>query len=299
MRTLSVLIFILSAVPAAAADTPYTLALSLPDQSAKELGERFTVQLDLHLQKPYRLNAKSLPGKERVGLHLQREEPQVSASWGLWAAHSYQITIPYQVIGHSAERAHVLVPALVLDLQTDEESFPLVVAPFNVEIAPGLALLQREPGEALDLLPQRAPPLLNTPKWLLGALAFAFLLLLQLAGMLWRRWLGPLWWRYQRPFARANRALAKLAPSAQQAVRLRLFHAALNSSAGETVLSCDLGDFLHRCPHFKPLEAQFEQLFRYSDQYYFQAYTTPAPKPQGRFDVGELLRNCARIEALQ
>ena len=294
MRILSALIFILSINLAESAAAPYALELVLPADATKALGEKFYVELNLKLEKSYRLEEASIPSSGRVGLQLQRSQPELRKPW-FWFQRDYRLRIPYQVISQSAEPSFVVVPALVLSLISDGESYPLVVEPFSVTIAGGVTLAERKLGGPLELLAARYPPVLDARLWNTGFFASLAALLVIVSWLLWQRLLAPLWEKYQRPFARASRALAKLPASVDERGKLQIVHRALDDSANETVLSCDLEKFLRRYPHFAPAGAGIKHFFTVSDRLF---YCTDSSVGQS-MDVGVLLSQCALIEQEQ
>ena len=294
MRILSALIFILSINLAESAAAPYALELLLPADATKVLGEKFSVELKLKLEKSYRLDEASIPSSGRVGLQLQRSQPELHKPW-LWFQRDYRLRIPYQVISQSAEPSFVVVPALVLSLTADGKSYPLVVEPFSVSIAGGVTLAERKLGDPLDLWAARYPPVLDARLWNTGFLVSLAALLVIAFWLLWQKLLAPLWEKYQRPFARANRALAKLPASVDERSKLQIVHRALDDSAQETVLSCDLENFLQRYPHFAPVGTGIEHFFTVSDRLF---YCTDSRVGQS-MDIGELLSQCALIEQEQ
>lgn len=294
MRTVSALIFTLSSAAALASPTPYSIELSNPTENAKGLGQRFYREISLHVEPPFTLDKNSIPLPKRTGLYLQQQAIELRWDWQAgWNA--YTLRIPYQVIGQSDKRAFAIVPAFVVDLRDGDQNFPVVLEPFSVEIKPGPAMTDRATGTALPLAPPHPPPNLPLAAWLLAALSSAALLALLCCTWLWRRVLGPLWRRHQRPFAQAARALRRLPKTADESHYAALAHRAFNASAGSTVLSCDVPAFLASQPHVAPHADAISAFFQASDNRLFAQIDTADSKHQ----ITELLQRCAHAEAAQ
>ncbi len=294
MRIVSVLIFTLSAFVARAAPAPYELSTTLLSAAPKQLGERFSVQLQLSLDPPYALDMTALPEPARLGLELQQEAVIVQTHWQL-RGRRYSITVPLQVISQSPTEQEALVPALVFSLVDGADDYPLVIEPFSVRVLAGFPLEDRAQGEALPLLDSQAGSPARPWFAQLLAMAAGSVLVVLAAGQLFLRVVSPWWERRQRPFARANRHLASRSSSLNSAQRLAIAHRAINETSERTVLSGDLTNFLVENPEYSDLLQSFDDFYRQSNQLCFRRDQTSGDTQS----AAELVARCARIEAMR
>jgi mxaA protein len=197
----------------------------------------------------------------------------------------YRIRLVYQVFKGVRDAETVAVPALPLRFNRAGQAAEADAPGWNFTLTPIIP-----PGTADDTVALRGdlpPPSLpdrGPGRWLLACLAGLAGLGVyagERAGLLRRR--AP-------PFVRAARALKTLGrqPSSLDTWRqgARLVHAALNETAGHTVLSGQLRRFLAARPDYAGLQAELEQFFRHSDRLFFaEAADWPADYPLARLEA--------------
>lgn len=252
------------------------------------IGDTFSHHLYLELNAPFRLLTEALPKPGRVTHWLELRPPTVTTRRLQRTVLAYEIVLTYQLINIEPGQQQYLTPSLALAYSDGQGRFtlPVTARPFT---ASTLSDPQRR-----TIQPDRPPPPL-TPAWL--ALGFSAALgCSALLGLAYIHLTLPWLSRHQRPFARAERALAQLPPvwdAAQTQTALRLLHQALNETHGTTLFAADLERFLDRQPGFAHLREPLAELLRQSRAVFFLADPTAAPTAA---DLRRLCRQCRDAE---
>ena len=250
------------------------------------VGDVVTRHITLTIKKPYELIEESLPivGYEKtyrgqpIGIYLNAikhtkkdEDTKVV----------HQLTLTYQILtsGIVAKRAAVLAEYLRLinTASKDKELVKYRVPMWEFVISPLSVFGQIKVED--DMSQFRGPLLLDASSHkrnlniLLAALVLSLLGLLYIIGK--HAWLP----RMGGPFAKTYRTIKKQANTPQgiqQAVTS--MHAALNTSAGNSLFMNNLDEFLAKKPAFKTIQSEISQFFALSRQVFFE--------PNAKHDVG-------------
>lgn len=283
---------------------PLQAAVDVPQLSSVEpvayghrLGDVIERRLLLRLPPGARLEEASLPAPGQPGA-LELRELQHSAAAD---APEQTLRLRYQVMRSSEQPAVIELPTLTLRITLPAGSpgaarrealvradvWPLVVSPLTPPQPPeraGLGALQ----------PDR--PLPDAPIAPIRQLAQAGALLavLATAWLGWRHLGRPLWWRRQRPFACAWRALRRSEGDLDS--HLRQLHRAIDADAGRAVQAEDLPAWLAQRPQYAPLEADLRALLEASTAHFF-APTNTADDPALDARLRQLSRQLASAEA--
>lgn len=209
-----------------------------------------------------------LPEREKIGVWLQRRTAHVVRD----GAGARWLEVDYQIINASRDLDVIALPALTLrgrDGATLEvPAWPLSVSAMTPQTVSGQGGLQ-------TLQPDRSPPAADVAaltvrlRW--SVFAGVISIFAWLAWWRWREWRAA----QQRPFARAVRALATLAPESSEAwVAL---HRAFDASAGEVIQPATLPRLFARVPALLPLRAEIEAFYAASAARFFADAPTASP----------------------
>lgn len=228
-----------------------------------------TVARTIRLQLPagMAVDAASLPrpGKRGGALELRRVA---------WRQAEQALWVEYQVLLSPPAPRVLEMPAIELRLQRGKgqppaslriDAWPVTVVP----LLPAEAPSRRGFG---DMQPDRPPPALD-----LGGHASRMLALAVVAGVLLlyllQVYVGLPWWaRRHRPFGQAWRVLQALPPqpdTAQRRAAWAAVHAALNRTAGATLLADGVPGFIAAHPRYAPLQPALADFFARSRSGFF------------------------------
>lgn len=253
------------------------------------VGDVLERTITLTVKKPYELVKESIPivGYEHrykgqiSGIELVKittEETPHSDSTTHVLHLSYQVFTTGKLAKPAALRAEIVKMRNTEKkevLQYRIPSFSFRISPLSVF---GSVKLKEE------MSPLTAPLLLDSSKQklyikvLLGVLIAALLGLLYIFGL--HAWLP----RMGAPFAKAYRDIRKIPDTAeglQQAVAR--VHQSLNKTAGNSVFSSNLQNFVEKNSAFMPVKHEIEKFFSLSRQVFFESHTTQ--------NLGENLEN--------
>jgi mxaA protein len=199
---------------------------------------------------------------------------------------AYRITLTYQAFKGVREAETLTVPALPLRFNYDGQTVETEAPAWSFNLMP--LIPAKLPDEAVSLrgdLPAPAYSNARHVQWLSAWLA-------GLAGMgVYAAWnLGlPPFRRHAPPFIRAALALKKLGrkPATLDKHRqgVKQVHAALNETAGHTLISAQLPHFLQTHPEYTSSAAELEQFFKVSDRLFFSGDgPSPADFPLSRLE---------------
>lgn len=250
------------------------------------IGDVVRRHITLTIKKPYRLIEESLPivGYEKtyrgqpIGVYLSALS-HTKKDEGDQVVH--QLTLDYQIFTSSvvAKRAAVLAEYLRL-LNTESKDREVVkyrVPMWEFVISPLSVFGQIKVED--DMSQFRGPLLMDANnqrirlKISLGLLVMSLLGLLYIVGK--NAWLP----RMGGPFAKAYRIIKKQ-DNTPQGIQdaVSSMHAALNTSAGHSLFTDNLDEFLARKPAFKAIKFEVQQFFGLSNQVFFE--------PNAKHEVG-------------
>ncbi|BCX82535.1 mxaA protein [Methylomarinovum caldicuralii] len=276
------ILFLLAFTPSilAAAGPQILLERRTPPPFGHRVGSLLTQHLDIFAPASWHLDPASLPPTGPLGdwLEIRHLNWQTRKADG---GRRYRIDITYQIFPNPKESLQWALPPVTLRFQTPEEQKSQTVTapawPFTVAALTDIT----RPEDQIALRPLwQSPPALLSPYWwrLAGLGLLLTTLLLVLA---WhRRWLP-----WQRPpFAHRWRKFRRALGAGDTGAALRLFHRALDESAGHALFAHQLDDFCRQQPAFAAQRQALQDFFRLSRRTFFAA-TPHRPDP-------------ARIEAL-
>ena len=278
----------LSAVAAHALDSqllpdikPGVVTMQLQDPARAvgyTVGDDLTRHLVVTIKKPYKLIDESLPiigyQKRYRGQPLGIDLSAISHSKkDDGASVIHDITLSYQIWTSKTTVKNGALPAEYLHIINVESKGKEVVKfripSFEIAISPIAAFGQVKIED--DMSKYRGPLLIDRSAQkqrlsiLLSVLALSLLGLLYMLGK--HAWLP----RMGGPFARSYRQIRKL-PNTPQGIQQAVssMHAALNATAGNSLFSVNLDDFLAKKPAFKAIETEMTQFFGLSRQVFFE-----------------------------
>ena len=248
------------------------------------VGDILERDITLEVKKPYKLIDSSLPivGYEKrykgqvLGVDLSsishtKDEGKESTT--------HHIKLAYQVFTNNVVAKHVSLPAEYIRLIKDGKvaqyripSWDFVVSPLSIF---GAVKVEN------DMSPYRGPLLLDASKDKLRLQVMLGILGISLLGLLYI--LGKFTWlpRMGGPFAKAYRDLRRLPRTEEglQAAVSRL-HLAFNTTAGQSVFSDTLDEFIMQKPAFGAIRRDIEQFFQVSRQVFFEPNAPQIADPQ-------------------
>ncbi len=242
------------------------------------VGDVLTRHITLSIKKPYKLIDESLPiiGYEKryrgqpIGIDLS-DIKHTSKDNGKEVIHD--LTLSYQVWSNKTVVKPGALPAEYLNLinleSKGKEVVKFRIPSFEFTISPIAVFGQIKIED--DMSKYRGPLLLdNAPekqrlKVLLTILALSLLGLLYMLGK--HAWLP----RMGGPFAKSYREIRKL-PNTPQDIQQAVasVHASLNATAGNSLFSDNLDQFLAKKPAFNAIKTEMQQFFGLSNQVFFE-----------------------------
>lgn len=261
------------------------------------VGDILTREITVTIKKPYVLVEESLPivGYERrykgqlIGIDLAKLDYTKETGK---EANTHHISLSYQVFTNNVVAKPAALPGEYLRLldtsSKDKKVYRYRIPSWNFSISP-ISVFGQVKVES-DMSGYRGPLLLDASgpqtrlNVLLAVLAIASLALLYILGK--HAWLP----RMGGPFAKAYRTITRSnhnAEGMQQAVS-RL-HDALNASAGYSLFSNNLSEFLLKKPAFQHIQTELAQFFDLSRQVFFEPNSS---KPLGEQQWAWLTQFC-------
>ncbi len=251
------------------------------------VGDVITRHVILKVKKPYKLIDESLPivGYQKrykgqlLGIDLSGIK-HTSKDNGTVVTH--ELDLSYQVFTNKTVAKRSAIPTEYVNIinvdSKGKEIGKFRIPSFELVISPIAAFGQVKIEE--DMSKFRGPLLLNRAplamrlKILLSLFGLSLLALLYMLGK--HTWLP----RMGGPFAKAYRAIRK-APNTPQGLQQAVssMHQSLNSTAGVSLFSGNLEQFLVQKPAYKTIKTEFEQFFALSRQVFFE--------PNSKHNVGE------------
>jgi mxaA protein len=241
------------------------------------IGDIVTRHITLTIKKPYVLIEESLPivGYEKtyrgqpIGVYLNALK-HTKKDEGDRVVH--QLTLDYQIFTSSvvAKRAAVLAEYLRLLNTEDKEVVKYRVPMWEFVISPLSVFGQIKVED--DMSQFRGPLLMDAGRETMRFKILLVFLVLSLLGLLYILGKGAWLPRMGGPFAKAYRTIKKQADSPQGIQNaVASMHAALNTSAGHSLFSDNLDQFLTKRPSFKAIKPEIQQFFGLSNQVFFEA----------------------------
>ena len=249
------------------------------------VGDVLQRQITLTIKKPYYLVEESLPiigfektyrgqpiGVNLAGLkHTKKDEGEQIV---------HHLTLDYQIFTSSvvAKRAAVLAEYVRLVNTSDKDDLVKYRIPMWEFVISPLSVFGQIKVED-DMSQFRGPLLMDASKEKMRLKTLLVLLALSLIGLLYI--LGKNAWlpRMGGPFAKAFRNIKKQdnTPQGIQSA-VSSMHAALNTSAGNSLFMNNLDEFLAKKPAFNAIKSEINQFFDLSRQVFFE--------PNAKHDVG-------------
>lgn len=266
------------------------------------VGDKLERTITLDIKKPYVLLDTSLPivGYERrykgqiVGIELSdikhfKEEKDNSTK--------HTLHLVYQVFTNNVVAKPAILPPEIVKLQNGKEVVQYRIPSWQFAISP-ISIYGSVKIES-DMSPFRGPLLLNADTERQWVKILAAVLALSLLGLLYifgrHAWLP----RMGGPFAKAYRQVSKLrrhsADNGLQAAVSRV-HEALNKTAGQSVFSDTLDDFLARKPNFRPVKDEIEKFFGLSRHVFFAPHAQHEAGAQPLDWLRSFCRHCRDCE---
>ncbi|MES2637471.1 MAG: hypothetical protein V4605_09115 [Pseudomonadota bacterium] len=241
------------------------------------VGDILTRTITLNIKKPYQLIDESLPiiGYERrykgqlIGIDLSDLKHDKKENND---AVKHTLHLSYQVFTNNVVAKHGSLPAEYLRIinTKSKEVVKYRIPSWDFAISP-IAIFGAVKVEA-DMSDFRGPLLLDNSKQKQYLNFLLAILVLSLLGLLYM--LGKHAWlpRMGGPFAKSYRLIRKspnTPAGVQQAVSS--MHQSLNATAGMSLFSGNLSQFLEQKPNFKPITSEIEQFFALSRQVFFES----------------------------
>jgi mxaA protein len=263
------------------------------------VGDVLNRTVTLEIKKPYELIKESLPivgyehrwkgqvsGIELIKISTESKEHANSVS--------HVIDLSYQVFTTSRTARPAILRGEIVKIRnaTNKDVVQYRIPSFNFRVSPlsvyGQVVLK-------DEMSPFVPPLqLDSSKeklylrLLIGALTLSLLGLLYILGV--HAWLPKM----GAPFAKAYRDIRKMpndATSLKQAVSR--VHQSINVTAGASVFSHTIDDFLKAKPAFTPMKKELETFFNFSREVFFEAGNSTVTK-EWLLSLCCKLRDCER-----
>lgn len=272
------------------------LVVQEPRAYGHQVGDVVTRTLTLEVPRRLTLVEGSLPETGRVGPSLELVAVR-HASRATFDGRRHTIELDYQIFLAPPEPRLMDLPRVALRFTGEggrEESLRVDLAP--VTVSP-LAPADASPRAGLgDLRPDVTPlPVDTAPeRWRLAL--YGLLALGPLGYLASVHLVGPWRHRRDRPFARAERELARLpleAPAEQWLGAWRTLHGALDASAGRVLRAEIVDRFLAERPAFASQRGELLSFFERSQALFFGGQ---APQPADRQWLRDFCRRCFDIE---
>lgn len=254
------------------------------------------------------------PGPQQYWLDLVdvRHETKAAGSGTL-----HHLTLSYQIFYSALEPKRVTIPKTTLFFSAPESGAATtppppqvtrVVPALEVIVSPLREIIQSSPGAPADQAKPDESPLradaVAMPVVTGGVrsrlLAAGLLLLSVLTGLAYQYALWPFGKRAERPFTRAERAIARLSGSSDDMLtyeqQLRILHRAFDEAAGNRVLTQDIPRFLSAHTEYREFEQRVRTFFGASSLAFFGGNTDAAYSILPRDDLADFARDMAREE---
>ncbi len=263
------------------------------------VGDVISRKITLTIKKPYQLIKESIPivgyehrykgqvsGIELVNINLSSKESSDSEIHKLDL--SYQIFTTSRVAKPAVLRAEIIK---LRNIENKKEVLQYRIPSFSFRISPlsvyGAVKLDQE------MYPFTPPLTIDSSKQHFNVKLLISILALSLLGLLYI--LGKHAWlpRMGKPFSKAYRYIKKL-PETQTGLQQAVsrMHESLNKTAGVSVFSHTLDQFIENNPRFEPAKYEIQKFFNLSQEVFFE----PVSKSHvGNDPSGWLLKFCRHL----
>jgi mxaA protein len=286
MKSLFALLFALSVCqPLFAAEPIHAINVTPARSYGIVIGDMLTSEIYIAVEPSVTLETNSLP---QAGSAVDDILEIRDVQWNQQTTPAetiYHLRLSYQIFKGIRDAETLTVPALPLRFQHNGQSLAAQAPEWHFTLNPIIPAKLAD--EAVTLQGALPAPIPDDNGHLHGLLAYlAGLCGLVLYG-LWR--LG--WLRHSSsPFKQAACSLKKLRRTRPTLDAWRqgakLLHTALNETAGHTVLSGQLPQFLAHHPAYASLHTELEQIFLLSDRLFFaEAADYPSDYPLARMET--------------
>ncbi len=283
------------ACAASVAATELSATIVEPRAFGYQLGDVVARAVTVHIPDGLVLVDASVPqpGARGHALELRSVRRGSSAEAG---GRRVELRLEYQVFLSPPQVRTLEMPTFTLRFEGAPRAQDLRIDAWPVTVAP-LAPVDVSPRRGLgELLPDAAPPPIDTSASRMRLLVWAAVSLLLLA-YLGHVYFGlPLWRRAHRPFAQAWRALRRAPPAGADPASRAAFqrvHEALNRTAGEVVFEQGIERFVAAQPRFAHLRDELGRFFQRSRREFF---ADGRPDDADRVWLIEFCRRCRDAE---
>ena len=276
-------LLVLIGTPGLAAEPAALLNASTQEPRAfgYQVGDVLSRSVTLHVPDGLVLDESSLPLPGARGKALELRGV-ARASHGEPGGRRIELALDYQVFLSPPEVRTLEMPTFTLRFKGRPLEQALRIDAWPVTVAP-LVPVEVSPRRGLgELQPDTPAPRIDTRAARLRLLVYAGVLGLLLAYLAQVYLVMPWWWRAQRPFTQAWRALGRMPPGGSEVQRraafqglLQRLHEAFNLTAGEIVFEPGIDRFIAAQPRFQPLRDDIVSFFRQSRREFF-ASSEPA-----------------------
>ncbi len=240
------------------------------------VGDILDRSITLTVKQPYQLVTESLPivGYEHLyrgkksGIELVKIDQTVEQRSD---SETYVLDLSYQVFKTDRVAKPAALRAEVLKFRNTESKKVVQyrLPDFNFRISPLSLIGQIKLDE--EMYPFIPPLTIDNSQVIFNIKLFSAILAIALLGLLYifgaHAWLPKM----GAPFAKAYREIKKLSDSSEDLqTAVTRVHQSLNQTAGVSVFSNNLADFIAQHPAFSPIENEIEQFFGLSHQVFFE-----------------------------
>lgn len=267
--------------------------IEAPREFGYTVGDTVRHKMVLDLEGPYRLDTTSLPAAGRLNRWLEIIGAEATAAHDRDGV-SYAITIDYQIVNAPHDVTAVTVPQQDLSVSGGANPIAVFIPEWTFRVGP---VTDAEARDGLRLRPDRQPQPIAVDGRRIRLLVWTAVFACLLMYLGYRHLLLPRLNRDAYPFRTAHRSLRKLGPNPPADFRLglRVFHAAVNQTAGQVVYSGKLGEFVAGHPEYAELKQELESFFSRSEDTFFRESEVAKPEAALR-ELTTLCRRCRTIE---
>lgn len=287
MKRLLVLLLILLSSCSAGNDALTAFEVEMPRAFGYLIGDEITQRIVLDARPGIALNSAGLPAPGPINRWLNLNRLDVRQRGG-----HYQIELRYQVFYAPLAVKTLTLPGFDLRFGQGDDAFTKAVPPWRFTMSPLRDLALKSADNERALRPNSPPPLLSTRPALRLGTAGLILALAASAALGYLYGYFPIAGR-RTLFKQALRRLARMTER-DMAEALRTVHHALNTLHRQPLFHHQLADFYRQYPEYRPVAAQLDGFFHYSNHYFFSRNVSAAPLDLQKLVA--LCRVCRQIE---
>ena len=269
------------------------LRTDVPRDFGYTVGDTVRHEMVLDLEAPYRLDTTSLPATGRLNRWLEITRAEATAAHGRDGV-SYNIAVDYQIVNAPQVVTAVTVPQQDLSVTGGANPLTVFIPEWTFRIGP---VTDADARDSMRLRPDRQPQPIPVGGRRIRLLVWTAVLACLLMSLGYRYLLLPRLNRDAYPFRAAHRRLRKLgrSPPADFRLGLKVFHAAVNQTAGQVVFPGKLREFVAGHPEYAELEQELKSFFSRSEDTFFRE--SEVAKPEAA--LWELTTLCRRFRAIE